>query len=111
MASRSKKSQTATLQAGDEVNPKVDAILAAHGPGSSIGMPDPALREAQKAMELSTIGKRQPRLDGPLKVSGRSFTNRDTVETHRETHTRERHTHSQGDTHTLRDIHRERHTG
>ena len=73
MASRSKKGQTDTLHAGNEVDPKVDAILAAHGPGSSIGMPDPALREAQKAMELSAIGKRQPRLDGPQKVSGRSL--------------------------------------
>jgi CO/xanthine dehydrogenase Mo-binding subunit len=38
-----------------------------------IGMPDPELRERQKEMELSAIGKRQPRLDGPEKVSGRSI--------------------------------------
>ena len=50
-----------------------DRILAAHGPGSKTGMPDPALREKQKAMELSAVGKRQPRLDGPEKVSGRSL--------------------------------------
>ena len=73
MASRSEKSQTTKHQAGNEVNSKVDAILAAHGPDSNIGMPDPALREAQKAMELGAIGKRQPRLDGPQKVSGRSL--------------------------------------
>ena len=73
MASRSEKSQTTQHQAGNEVNSKVDAILAAHGPDSNIGMPDPALREAQKAMELGAIGKRQPRLDGPQKVSGRSL--------------------------------------
>jgi CO/xanthine dehydrogenase Mo-binding subunit len=38
-----------------------------------IGMPDPELRRKQQAMELSAVGKRQPRLDGPEKVSGRSL--------------------------------------
>jgi 4-hydroxybenzoyl-CoA reductase subunit alpha len=36
-------------------------------------MPDPEIQQRQKAMELSAIGKRQPRLDGPEKVSGRSL--------------------------------------
>ncbi len=42
-------------------------------PDVGIGMPDPDIQRRQKALELSAIGKRQPRLDGPEKVSGRSL--------------------------------------
>ena len=42
-------------------------------PDVGTGMPDPEIQRRQKAMELSAVGKRQPRLDGPEKVSGRSL--------------------------------------
>ncbi len=42
-------------------------------PDVDTAMPDPEIQQRQKAMELSAIGKRQPRLDGPEKVSGRSL--------------------------------------
>jgi len=42
-------------------------------PDVGTGMPDPEIQRRQRAMELSAIGKRQPRLDGPEKVSGRSL--------------------------------------
>lgn len=42
-------------------------------PDVDTGMPDPDIQRRQKSMELSAVGKRQPRLDGPEKVSGRSL--------------------------------------
>ena len=59
--------------AGTEPDTATDRILATHGKGSHVGMPDPAMREKQKALELNNIGQRQPRLDGHDKVSGRSM--------------------------------------
>jgi len=51
----------------------VDAFADRDMGSGGLGMPDPQLQSRQKAMELSVIGKRQPRLDGPQKVSGRSL--------------------------------------
>ena len=51
----------------------VDAFADRNMGSGGIGMPDPELQKKQQAMELSAIGKRQPRLDGPEKVSGRSL--------------------------------------
>ena len=56
-----------------ELKNLTDREKAGEAQRSKPGMPDPALREAQMKMELSAIGKRQPRLDGPEKVSGRSL--------------------------------------
>jgi len=50
----------------------VDALAGRNLGSGDLGMPDPEIQKRQRAMELSVIGKRQPRLDGPEKVSGRS---------------------------------------
>jgi 4-hydroxybenzoyl-CoA reductase subunit alpha len=55
------------------VDPKHDRIKAIHGDGSHAAMPDDATLEAARNVVLSQVGKRQPRLDGAEKVSGRSL--------------------------------------